>query len=53
MAGSTALMRQAMLQVIHHIRKRAVFGAKLVDAPLMRNVVADLTHRLCATSSLI
>jgi putative acyl-CoA dehydrogenase len=42
MVGSTAIMRQAMMQVVHHIRHRAVSGSRLVDQPLMRNVAADL-----------
>ncbi|MGW1157875.1 acyl-CoA dehydrogenase family protein [Streptomyces sp. NPDC002519] len=40
--GSTALMRQAVVQAIHHCGHREAFGAKLVDQPLMRNVLADL-----------
>ncbi|SAL63159.1 isovaleryl-CoA dehydrogenase [Caballeronia humi] len=40
--GSAALMRAALVQAIHHARHRSVFGAKLVDQPLMRNVLADL-----------
>src|SRR5512139_2906405 len=26
----------------HHVRHRSAFGAKLIDKPLMRNVLADL-----------
>jgi len=40
--GSAALMRAALVQAIHHARHRSVFGARLVDQPLMRNVLADL-----------
>jgi putative acyl-CoA dehydrogenase len=40
--GSAALMRAALIQAIHHARHRRAFGAKLVDQPLMRNVLADL-----------
>ncbi|MEZ5553470.1 MAG: acyl-CoA dehydrogenase family protein [Pseudomonadales bacterium] len=42
MVGSTAIMRQAVQQVINHIRHRSVSGKKLIDQPLMRNVAADL-----------
>ena len=42
MVGSTAIMRHALIQVLHHIRHRAVSGNKLIDQPLMRNVAADL-----------
>ncbi len=40
--GSTAQMRQAVIQVLSHIRQRSVMGKLLIDQPLMRNVVADL-----------
>ncbi|HET9259392.1 MAG TPA: acyl-CoA dehydrogenase family protein [Acidimicrobiia bacterium] len=40
--GSVALMRQAVSQAAWHVSHRAAFGSKLVDKPLMRNVIADL-----------
>jgi putative acyl-CoA dehydrogenase len=40
--GSTALMRAALAQALHHCCHRRAFGAALVDQPLMRNVLADL-----------
>ncbi|MEZ5739107.1 MAG: acyl-CoA dehydrogenase family protein [Burkholderiaceae bacterium] len=40
--GSSALMRQALVQAMHHVRHRAAFGSLLIDKPLMRNVIADL-----------
>jgi putative acyl-CoA dehydrogenase len=40
--GSTGLMRQAVAQATHHAAYRSVFGARLIDQPLMRNVLADL-----------
>jgi putative acyl-CoA dehydrogenase len=42
MVGSTALMRHAAIQARHHVEHRRVGGARLIEAPLMRNVVADL-----------
>lgn len=42
MMGSSALQRQAVVQAIHHCRGRATFGKRLIDQPLMRNVLADL-----------
>jgi len=42
MIGSSALMRRGLTEVLHHIKYREVFGKKLVDQPLMQNVVADL-----------
>ena len=40
--GSAGLMRQAVAQAMHHAAHRAAFGRRLVDQPLMRNVLADL-----------
>jgi putative acyl-CoA dehydrogenase len=40
--GSTALMRQALVQALHHARGRAAFGRPLAAQPLMQNVLADL-----------
>ncbi len=43
MIGSSALMRQALVQAIHHARHRSAFGKRLADQPLMQNVLADLS----------
>lgn len=40
--SSAALMRQALVQAVHHIRYRHAFGKRLIDQPLMVNVAADL-----------
>jgi putative acyl-CoA dehydrogenase len=40
--GSSALMRQGLVQANHHIRERAAFGKRLIEQPLMQNVIADL-----------
>ncbi len=40
--GSAGLMRQALVQAVHHTRHRRAFGKLLIDQPLMRNVLADL-----------
>ena len=42
MIGSTAGQRQAVAQAINHALERSVFGKRLIDQPLMRNVLADL-----------
>ena len=42
MIGSSAGMRQALAQALHHTEHRSAFGAKLRDQPLMQNVLADL-----------
>ena len=41
-SGSAGLMRQAVAQAAWHATHRAAFGSKLIDKPLMRNVLADL-----------
>ena len=40
--GAAALMRQALVQALHHAKHRSAFGRKLVEQPLMQNVLADL-----------
>jgi putative acyl-CoA dehydrogenase len=42
MIGSSGIMRQALVQAVHHTRHRKAFGKTLVDQPLMQNVLADL-----------
>lgn len=40
--GSAALMRQALVEALHHCRWRWVEGRRLSEQPLMQNVLADL-----------
>ena len=40
--GSASLMRQAIVQALHHTSHRTAFQRKLIDQPLMKNVLADL-----------
>jgi putative acyl-CoA dehydrogenase len=40
--GAAAGMRQGVAQATHHAAHRRTFGRELIDAPLMRNVLADL-----------
>ena len=40
--SSASLMRQAVVQVLHHVSHRSAFQKRLIDQPLMRNVVADM-----------
>jgi putative acyl-CoA dehydrogenase len=40
--GSAGMMRQAVVQSLHHCHHRKTFGAALIDQPLMRNVLADM-----------
>ncbi|MFA3835244.1 acyl-CoA dehydrogenase family protein [Streptomyces aureus] len=50
--GSAAGTRAALAQAAHHARHRSVFGAKLIDQPLMRNVLADLAVESEAATTL-
>ncbi len=50
--GSAGLMRQAVAQAIHHCDHRVAFGGRLVDKPLMRNVLADLALESEAATTL-
>ncbi|GGT42157.1 acyl-CoA dehydrogenase family protein [Streptomyces chromofuscus] len=50
--GSAGLMRQAVAQAIHHGAHREAFGGKLIDKPLMRNVLADLALESEAATTL-
>ena len=40
--GSAGLMRQAVVQALHHARHRQAFGSLLIEQPLMRSVLADM-----------
>jgi putative acyl-CoA dehydrogenase len=51
--GSAALMRQALVQALHHARYRHAFGRRLVEQPLMANVLADLALEAEAATSLM
>ena len=42
MIGSSAGQRMAVSQAVHHCSIRSAFGAKLIEQPLMKNVLADL-----------
>ncbi|MGE0063642.1 MAG: acyl-CoA dehydrogenase family protein, partial [Xanthobacteraceae bacterium] len=41
--ASAGLMRMAVAQAVHHTRHRLAFQKKLIDQPLMRTVLADMT----------
>jgi len=52
LVGSAALMRQALMQAMHHAQHRRAFGRLLVEQPLMRNVLADLALESEAATAL-
>jgi putative acyl-CoA dehydrogenase len=51
--GSASLMRQATSQAIHHATYRSAFGGRLLDKPLMQNVLADLALESEAATTLM
>jgi putative acyl-CoA dehydrogenase len=52
MVGSSAGMRAATAQVLHHCRQRSAFGRRLAEQPLMQNVLADLVLESEAATAL-
>lgn len=50
--ASAGLMRQALAQATHHARHRVTFQQRLVDHPLMTNVLADLALESEAATAL-
>jgi len=50
--GTSGLMRQALAIALDHTRQRSAFGKKLIDQPLMRNVLADLALESEAATAL-
>ena len=50
--GSTGIMHQCVAQAVHHARHRRAFGRRLIDQPLMRNVLADLALEVEAATAL-
>ena len=51
--GVTGQMRAGLTQAIHHARHRQAFGKRLVDQPLMQNVLADLAVESEAATTLM
>ncbi len=52
MLGAAAEMRMALAQALHHARHRSAFGRRLVEQPLMANVLADLALESEASTAL-
>ena len=51
--ASAGLMRQALVQALHHCSHRQAFGKLLIDHLLMRNVLADLALESEAATLLV
>ena len=50
--GTTGLMRQALSLALNHTSQRQAFGKRLIDQPLMKNVLADLALESEAATAL-
>ncbi|MFY0255728.1 acyl-CoA dehydrogenase family protein [Chitinophaga sp. 30R24] len=50
--GSAGTIQRALTEAIHHCNHRSVFGKKLIDQPLMKNVLADLSLESEAATTL-
>src|SRR5438105_4783102 len=50
--GSAAGMRSGVVSAVHHATYRQAFGKRLIEQPLMRNVLADLCLESEATTAL-
>jgi putative acyl-CoA dehydrogenase len=50
--ATAGMMRQAVSQAVHHCSFRTVFQKKLIDQPLMANVLADLALETEAATAL-
>jgi putative acyl-CoA dehydrogenase len=50
--GTSGLMRQALSLALDHTAQRHAFGKRLIDQPLMRNVLADLALESEAATAL-
>ncbi|MGB7039451.1 MAG: acyl-CoA dehydrogenase family protein [Xanthobacteraceae bacterium] len=51
--ASAGLMRIALVQAVHHCRHRNVFGKPLIEQPMMRAVLADMTLDVEAAVALV
>ena len=51
-ASSTGLMRQVLRQALHHVSHLSAFQRRLINQPLMRNVLADLSLEVEASLAL-
>jgi putative acyl-CoA dehydrogenase len=50
--AAAGMMRAGVVQAVHHASHRTAFQKKLIDQPLMRNVLADLTIEWVAAAVL-
>jgi putative acyl-CoA dehydrogenase len=50
--GTSGLMRHALALALHHCDERRAFGKRLIEQPLMKNVLADLALESEAATAL-
>ena len=50
--SSAGIMRQALVQALHHTSHRSAFQKRLIQQPLMRNVLADMAVEVEASLAL-
>jgi putative acyl-CoA dehydrogenase len=50
--GTAGLMRQALSIALHHTAQRKAFGKRLIEQPMMKNVLADLALESEAATAL-
>ena len=50
--GTSGLMRQALSIVLQHVSQRQAFGRRLIEQPMMKNVLADLALESEAATAL-
>jgi len=50
--GTAGLMRHALALALHHTAQRKAFGARLIEQPMMKNVLADLALESEAATAL-
>ena len=50
--GTAGLMRQALSLALNHTAQRSAFGRKLIEQPLMKNVLADMALESEAATAL-
>jgi putative acyl-CoA dehydrogenase len=50
--SSAGIMRQALVQALHHTRHRSAFGKRIAEQPLMKNVLADMAIEVEAALAL-
>jgi putative acyl-CoA dehydrogenase len=51
--AAAGLMRAAVVQSVHHASHRSAFQRRLIDQPLMRNVLADLIVEWTGTTMMV